>query len=170
LPARICPGKENAPYQGTHNNAAERELRAVALGRKNFLFPGSDCGGERAAAMYSLIGSANLNGLDPELYLRTVLTRIADHPVSHIQDLLPWNLAPTLKSHVSHASKDTLIKCPLKNKRALDDTLYLASRGTRRKLTTRRSVTTPCRLSTGAACEPTTRWNESCGRSGDEQE
>ena len=76
------------------NSAAERALRAVALGRKNFLFAGSDCGGERAAAMYSLIGSAKLNGLDPELYLRTVLARIADHPVSHIQDLLPWNLAP----------------------------------------------------------------------------
>ena len=76
------------------NSAAERALRAVALGRKNFLFAGSDCGGERAAAMYSLIGSAKLNGLDPELYLRTVLAQIADHPVSRIQDLLPWNLAP----------------------------------------------------------------------------
>jgi transposase len=104
LPARICTGKENAPYQGTHNSAAERALRAVALGRKNFLFAGSDCGGERAAAMYSLIGSAKLNGLDPELYLRTVLARIADHPVSHIQELLPWNLPLTLKSHASQAA------------------------------------------------------------------
>ena len=52
------------------NSAAERALRAVALGRKNYLFAGSDCGGERAAAMYSLIGSAKLNGLDPELYRR----------------------------------------------------------------------------------------------------
>ena len=86
------------------NSAAERALRAVALGRKNFLFAGSDCGGERAAAMYSLIGSAKLNGLDPELYLCTVLARIADHPVSHIQDLLPWNLAPTLLSHASQAA------------------------------------------------------------------
>jgi transposase len=86
------------------NSAAERALRAVALGRKNFLFVGSDCGGERAATMYSLIGSAKLNGLDPELYLRTVLARIADHPVSHIQDLLPWNLAPTLQSHTSQAA------------------------------------------------------------------
>lgn len=86
------------------NSAAERALRAVALGRKNFLFVGSDSGGERAAAMYSLIGSAKLNGLDPELYLRIVLARIADHPISNIQDLLPWNLAPSLQTHTSQAA------------------------------------------------------------------
>jgi len=86
------------------NSAAERALRAVALGRKNFLFAGSDCGGERAAAMYSLIGTAKLNGLDPELYLRTVLAQIADHPVNRIQDLLPWNLAPSLQTHSSEAA------------------------------------------------------------------
>jgi hypothetical protein len=86
------------------NSAAERALRAVALGRKNFLFAGSDHGGERAAAMYTLIGSAKLNGLDPELYLRTVLAQIADHPISHIQDLLPWNLAPSLQTHSSQAA------------------------------------------------------------------
>jgi transposase len=74
------------------NSAAERALRAVALGRKNFLFVGSDGGGQRAAAMYSLIGSAKLNGINPELYLRTVLARIADHPISRIAELLPWNL------------------------------------------------------------------------------
>lgn len=86
------------------NSAAERALRAVALGRKNFLFVGSDCGGERAAAMYTLIGSAKLNGLDPELYLRTVLATIADHPISHIDELLPWNFAPTLQTHASDAA------------------------------------------------------------------
>jgi len=74
------------------NNAAERALRAVALGRKNFLFGGSDAGGERAAALYSLIGTAKLNGLDPEAYLRDVLARIAEHPINRIDDLLPWNL------------------------------------------------------------------------------
>jgi transposase len=74
------------------NNAAERALRAVALGRKNYLFAGADTGGERAAAMYSLIGSAKLNGLDPEAYLREVLSRIADHPINRIAELLPWNV------------------------------------------------------------------------------
>jgi transposase len=78
------------------NNAAERSLRAVVLGRKNFLFCGSDAGGERAAAIYGLIGTAKLNGLNPEAYLREVLSRIADHPINRIEELLPWNLAVQL--------------------------------------------------------------------------
>jgi transposase len=74
------------------NNAAERALRAVALGRKNWLFAGSDDGGERAAAIYTLLGTAKLNDLNPESYLRYVLERIADHPINKIEELLPWNL------------------------------------------------------------------------------
>ncbi len=73
------------------NNPAERALRGVAVGRKNYLFAGSDRGGERAAAMYSLIETAKLNGLDREAYLRDVLGRIADHPIKRVGQLLPWN-------------------------------------------------------------------------------
>jgi hypothetical protein len=83
------------------NSGAERVLRAIALGRKNFLFFGSDSGGENAAAIYTLLGMAKLNGLDPELYLRYVLERIADHPVNRLQELLPWSLAATLPTHLS---------------------------------------------------------------------
>jgi transposase len=80
------------------NNAAERALRAVALGRKNWLFAGSDDGGERAAAIYTLLGTAKLNDLNPEGYLRHVLERIADHPINRIEELLPWNVAEQLPS------------------------------------------------------------------------
>jgi len=77
------------------NNAAQRALRALALGRKNYLFAGFDSGGERAAAIYSLLGSAKLSGIDPEAYLRHVLTHIADHPINRIEELLPWNVSLT---------------------------------------------------------------------------
>jgi transposase len=73
------------------NNPAERALRGVAIGRKNYLFAGSDAGGRRAAAMYSLVESAKLNSLNPQLYITDVLARIADHPARHIDELLPWN-------------------------------------------------------------------------------
>jgi hypothetical protein len=86
------------------NNAAERALRVVALGRKNYLFAGSDAGGERAATIYSLIGSVKLNGLDPEAYLREVLSRIADHPITRIEELLPWNIAASVLPAIEPAA------------------------------------------------------------------
>ena len=73
------------------NNAAERALRSIALGRKSWLFAGSDRGGERAAAMYSLIATAKLNEVDPRAWLADVLARIADHPASRLDELLPWH-------------------------------------------------------------------------------
>ena len=86
------------------NNAAERAIRTVALGRKNYLFAGSDAGGERAALIYSLIGTAKLNGLDPQAYLATVLERIADHPVNRVAELLPWNIDPGATEHARQAA------------------------------------------------------------------
>ena len=73
------------------NNAAERELRAVAIGRKNWTFAGSDEGGRRAAAIYTLIQTAKLNGIDPNAWLADVLARLPDYPAKRIGDLLPWN-------------------------------------------------------------------------------
>lgn len=73
------------------NNAAERSLRGVALGRKSWLFVGSERGGQRAAFMYFLICSAKLNGIDPQAWLADVIARISDLPVSRLPDLLPWN-------------------------------------------------------------------------------
>jgi hypothetical protein len=67
------------------------------LSRKNFLFAGADSGGERAAATYTLLETAKLNGLNPEAYLRYVLERIADHPINRIDELLPWNVAAQLE-------------------------------------------------------------------------
>lgn len=74
------------------NLPVERALRGVAIGRRNYLFAGADSGGERAAAIYTLIGTAKLNGIDPEAYLRAVLTRIADHPINRVDELLPWRV------------------------------------------------------------------------------
>jgi transposase len=86
------------------NNAAERSLRSVVMGRKNYLFLGSNSGGERAASLYSLIATAKLNGIDPAFYLRTVLARIPEHPINRIEQLLPWNIAASLKTDSSLAA------------------------------------------------------------------
>ena len=77
------------------NNAAERALRGIAVGRHNWTFAGSDRGGERAAAMYTLIETVKLNGIDPQAWLADVLARLPDHPARRLDDLLPWNCRPT---------------------------------------------------------------------------
>lgn len=74
------------------NNAAERAIRALLLGRRNYLFAGADSGGETAARLYTLIGTCRLNGIDPHAYLRHVLERIASHPINRIEQLLPWRV------------------------------------------------------------------------------
>ena len=76
------------------NNAAERELRAIAVGRRNWTFAGSDEGGRRAAAIYTLIATAKLNNVDPQAWLADVLARLPDHPAKRIHELLPWNWHP----------------------------------------------------------------------------
>lgn len=77
------------------NNAAERPVRGIAVGRKNWTFCGSDSGGRRAAAIYTLIETCKLNDVDTRAWLADVLARIADHPAKQIADLLPWNWKST---------------------------------------------------------------------------
>ena len=80
------------------NSAAERALHGIAIGRRNYLFASADSGCERAAAIYSLIGTAKLNGVDPEVRLRYVLANIADHQVNRVGDFLPWNCVAQIPS------------------------------------------------------------------------
>jgi hypothetical protein len=76
------------------NNIAENAMRCIAVGRKNYLFAGSDAGGDRAASIYTLVQTAKLNGVNPETYLRDTLAKIAEgHPISRIDDLTPWKTA-----------------------------------------------------------------------------
>jgi hypothetical protein len=86
------------------NNAAERALRGIALGRKSWMFCGSDRGGRRAAAMYSLIVTAKMNGVDPQAWLADVLARIATHPAHRLDELLPWNWAPKAPTIIAAAA------------------------------------------------------------------
>jgi transposase len=76
------------------NNIAERAMRPLGIGRKNWLFAGSDKGGERIANILTIIETAKLHGHNPEVYLTDVLTRIQDHPKNRLEDLLPWNREP----------------------------------------------------------------------------
>ena len=79
------------------NNVAENAMRVIALGRRNYLFAGSDSGGERAASIYTLVATAKLNGLNPETYLRDILAKIAEgHTINRIDELLPWRMIPTV--------------------------------------------------------------------------
>jgi hypothetical protein len=83
------------------NNIAENAMRGIALGRRNWLFAGSDAGGERAAAMYSILQTAKLNDVNPEAYLTDTLTRMADgHPINRITELMPWAYLPPI-AHTS---------------------------------------------------------------------
>jgi len=86
------------------NNAAERGLRGIALGRKSWLFCGSDRGGRRAAAMYSLIVTAKMNGVDPQAWLADILARIAGHPAHRLNELLPWNWLPPASPNYAQAA------------------------------------------------------------------
>jgi transposase len=86
------------------NNSAERSIRPLVLGRRNYLFAGSDEGGRSAANIYSLIGTAMLNGVEPFAYLRTVLERIAEHPINRIGELLPWKLMSPQPEELPHAA------------------------------------------------------------------
>lgn len=91
----VAVGAQAEPARaGGQARREERALRSVAIGRKNYLFAGSERGAERAAAFYTRIETAKLNGLDPEAYLRDVLTRLADHPAKRLAELLPWNWPP----------------------------------------------------------------------------
>ena len=97
-----------------HNNAAERALRAVAIGRKNYLHLGSDTGGASAAVFYTLIGTAKLNAIEPQAYLRYVLERIGEHPINRIDELLPWVVAERMGANArarlldGHTERDVM--------------------------------------------------------------
>jgi transposase len=86
------------------NNAAERALRGIAIGRKNRTFAGSDAGGHRAAAIYALIETCKMNDVDPQAWLADVLARLPDHPASRVAELLPWNWKTTQQPNTAAAA------------------------------------------------------------------
>ena len=100
VPTRPAGRKVQSSAKASIRGEIERQPRklghrqddVMALGRKNFLFAGADCGGERASAIYSLIGTAKLNEIDPESHLRHVLARIAEHPNNRIEEMMPWRV------------------------------------------------------------------------------
>ena len=94
------------------NNAAERGLRGIALGRKAWLFAGSDRGGQRAATLYSLIITAKMNDVDPQAWLADVLARIADHPVQRLDELLPWSWQPRKQREAARAWPPRVLSTP----------------------------------------------------------
>ena len=97
------PASSTTDASASRNNAAERALRGVALGRKAWLFAGSDRGGERAAVMYTLIVTAKLNDIDPQAWLADVLAPHRRYPRSNVPDLLPWNWATKSRPEVKAA-------------------------------------------------------------------
>ena len=105
---------------GDQQQCRRTRIRPLALGRKNYLFAGSDSGGIRAASMYTIIESAKLGGLDPEAYLRDILARIADHPINRIDQLLPWNWKPGTLTALATAAAERRLRgrpiCPLVRK------------------------------------------------------
>jgi transposase len=84
------------------NNAAERAIRPLALGRKNYLFSGSDASGDRAAVIYTIVETCKMNGINPQAYLADVIERIADHPANRVDELLPWNWTPRSSCPLGH--------------------------------------------------------------------
>src|ERR1700731_4717148 len=96
----------DARESGSRSATRRGFIRGMGVGRRNYLFFGSDLGGERAAIIYALIETCKLNNIDPQCYLQYVLERIADHPINRVEELLPWNVADKLNS--SHQAAQAL--------------------------------------------------------------
>lgn len=105
------------------NNTAERAVRPVTLGRKNYLFMGSEAGGKSAAIAYTLIETCKLNGVNPEAWLAWVLERIQDYPVNLINELLPWEYQAMVEEQKAEAARKTTSKASSKTRRALKQSL-----------------------------------------------